>query len=307
MLTSSLSVAGLLVSSSLPSVAAVGSLPEFADTNAILQGITVNVADKSQQDAMINFLVNAFDFLVLRKRIRGSIEETWLGFGPEQLSIPSDWTPWLSSLAMYGGHASIHVVYDSKAAAPLYRIGDTSPPGDNIAYLQLGVSEYRISQMVKNGAAVLDAYGYVNVLSPAGLPIRAIVGIAPDPIMFVAINCANIDESKTFYQQLGFVEQEYPFARPSRGLGQFEPPQPAKSVYMAPSKNCMGVLLLPVKRKKKVTQNLVIQSLNIVYNPSQDVGEEEGSEQDNRIFDPSGVPIRFQSVKEFGREEKATK
>ena len=56
--------------------AAVGTLPEFESTNAILQGITVNVADKSQQDAMITFLTNGFDFKVLRKRIQGSIEDT---------------------------------------------------------------------------------------------------------------------------------------------------------------------------------------------------------------------------------------
>lgn len=56
--------------------ASVGSLPEFKDTNAIIQGITVNVADKPQQDAMIDFLVNGFDFKVLRKRIANSVEDT---------------------------------------------------------------------------------------------------------------------------------------------------------------------------------------------------------------------------------------
>jgi hypothetical protein len=59
-----------------PSNAAVGSLPEYADTNAVLQGLTVNVADVSQQESMLKFLVDAFDFKVLRKRIRGSVEET---------------------------------------------------------------------------------------------------------------------------------------------------------------------------------------------------------------------------------------
>ena len=57
-------------------IAAVGALPEFQESNAIIQGITVNVADKSQQDAMINFLVNGFDFKVLRKRIANAVEDT---------------------------------------------------------------------------------------------------------------------------------------------------------------------------------------------------------------------------------------
>jgi hypothetical protein len=87
-----------------------------------------------------------------------------------------------------------------------YRAG-ADMPGDHIAYLQVGVPTYRISQMVKNGANVLDAYGYVNVVSPCGLPMRGIVGIAPDPMMFIALNCQDIATSKAFYTQLGFVEQ----------------------------------------------------------------------------------------------------
>ena len=71
----------------------------------------------------------------------------------------------------------------------------------------MGVPGYRISEMVKNGGKVIDAFGFVNVVSPAGIPMRGIVGIAPDPLMFVAINCENVQKSKSFYEQLGFVEQ----------------------------------------------------------------------------------------------------
>ena len=58
------------------SSAAVGTLPEFSETNAILQGLTVNVADQSQQKSMVEFLINGLGFKVLRQRIRGPIEET---------------------------------------------------------------------------------------------------------------------------------------------------------------------------------------------------------------------------------------
>ena len=298
-----LGMTSLVLGKPLRASAAVGALPEFSDSNAILQGLTIKVADRSQQDAMIKFLEDGFDFKVLRKRIAGSLEETWLGFGPEQLSIPSDFTR-VSSFGQYGGHASIHMIYDARAPAPLYRVGD-SAPGDDIAFLQVGVPQYRVSQLVKNGGNVLDAYGIINVVSPSGLPMRGIIGIAPDPIMFVAINCSNVEKSKAFYQQLGFVEQEYPYARPSKGQGQFEPPQPKKAVYMAPSSNCMGVLLLPSK-KKNISQNPVIQSLNIVYNPSQEGAKDEEGGQ-TIMYDPSGVPIRFQSVGEFEVEEKITR
>ncbi len=145
------------------------------------------------------------------------------------LSIPEDFELPVSSFGMYGGHASIHIRYDSRAPSLLYRQGDDAP-GDNIAYLQgkescskhqanlygtqflilkptVGVPGYRISQMVAAGGNILDAYGLVNVISPCGLPMRGIVGISPDPIMFVAINCASVKESVAFYQRLGFAEQ----------------------------------------------------------------------------------------------------
>lgn len=177
--------------------AEVGSLPEFADTNAIINGLTINVADASQQQAMIDFLIGAFSFEVRRQRIQGSVEETWLAYGPEQLSVPGDFELPVSSFSKYGGHASINVRYDSKSVAPLYRQGDDAP-GNSIAYLQLGVTGYRISQMISNGGNILDAYGLVNVISPAGLPIRGVVGVAPDPMMYVAINCQDVKESKEF-------------------------------------------------------------------------------------------------------------
>ena len=61
--------------------------------------------------------------------------------------------------------------------------------------------------MVKNGGNVIDAYGWVNVVCPAGLPVRSIIGISPDPIMFLAVNCADVAMSEEFYNKLGFVRQ----------------------------------------------------------------------------------------------------
>lgn len=278
--------------------AAVGTLPELQDTNAVLQGITVRVTDPAQQKQMIAFLQDAFDMDILRGTPDGI--DTWLGYGPEQLSAPSDFVIPVSSFKKYGGHASIHVQYDSQSTSMYYR-GEGNAPGNNIAYLQVGVPQYRVSQMVKNGGNVLDAYGYVNVVSPSGLPIRGIVGIWPDPIMLCAINCVNVQESKAFYEQLGFVEQAYPYCRPGNGLGQFEPPQPKGSVYLAPSPNSMGVLLLPTKAKK-ITANPAVQGLNIVYTPA------EGSDDSfERLKDPSGLGINFDPVTKFEAVEQSTR
>lgn len=171
--------------------------------------------------------------------------------------------------------------------------------------------------MVKYGGNVVDAYGWVNVVCPAGLPIRAIVGIRPDPLMFLAINCADISQSEEFYSKLGFARQEYPYARLNSGQGQFEPPQPAKSVYLAPSPNSMGVLLLQNKnRKKSVIPNPVLRSMNVVYAPPP--GEESSSTAtDNnnntpvniepQIMDPSSIPVSFIPQDYLEKEIKLTK
>lgn len=160
--------------------------------------------------------------------------------------------------------------------------------------------------MVENAGNILDAYGLVNVVSPSGLPIRGIVGISPDPIMFVAVNCKNVQESKEFYENLGFVEQEVPYSRPSKGTTMFEPAPPKGSCYMSPSPTSMGVLLLPGKKKKTITANPAVNSLNIVYNPSSSETS-SGEDKEIRVKDPSGVTVNFQSEAAFSNIEKKTR
>lgn len=230
-----------------------------------------------------------------------------MGFGPEEMKIPTTFELPVSSFNQYGGHASICIRYDTQTSNVYYKKGDTNPPGSNIAYVQMGVPSYRISQMVNYGGFVIDAYGLVNVISPSGIPMRGIIGISPDPIMFVALNCQNVKESRVFYEQLGFVEQEYPYCRPNKGMGQFEPPQPKNSVYLAPSKNSIGVLLLQSKDKKKknVVPNPAFRSMNIVYTPSE--GTVVSSNEVLKVLDPNGTGITFQSYNDFEKEEELTR
>eukprot|EP00804_Cyclotella_cryptica_P007449 CCRYP_002655-RB/>CCRYP_002655-RB protein AED:0.06 eAED:0.06 QI:86/1/1/1/0.4/0.33/6/2272/408 len=314
-----LSASSTLSISAIPSKAdaAVGTLPEFSDTNAIFQSITIDVTDKKQYDDTISFFLNGFEGCkVLRERGAdggGVVKDAWLSFGPETLSIPSTFTLPVSSFAEYGGHSSIHLRYDPFSTTPLYKrssgeFNNEPAPGDSIAYLQLGVPQYRISQMVKYGGNVLDAYGWVNVVSPAGLPVRGIVGIRPDPIMFLAVNCVDVAKSEEFYDNLGFVRQEYPYARLNQGQGQFEPPQPKNSVYVAPSPNSMGILLLQNKnRRKAIIPNPVLRSLNVVYAPSD--GGNNGSDAPNldpQAVDPSSLPISFIPQDYFEKEISLT-
>jgi len=294
---------------------ALGTLPEFSDTNAIFQSITIDVTDKAQYDQTIEFFTKSFDGMkLLRQRNSGGggvVKDAWLGFGPETLSTPPDFELPVSALSQYGGHAAIHLRYDPLATTPLYKrsageFNNEPAPGDSLAYLQLGVTQYRISQMVKSGGNVIDAFAWVNVICPAGLPVRAIVGVSADPMMFLAVNCQDVAKSEEFYAKLGFVRQEYPYCRLNKGQGQFEPEQPKKSVYVAPSPNSMGILLLQnEKRKKAVTPNPVLRSLNVVYAPP------EGSDGaapnlDPQFSDPSSVPISFVPLDYLEKEIKMT-
>lgn len=67
-----------LTSSSMAN-AAIGTLPEFSDTNAILQSITIDVTDKTQYDETIDFFKKSFDGCkVLRQRNNsgGGVKDT---------------------------------------------------------------------------------------------------------------------------------------------------------------------------------------------------------------------------------------
>jgi len=311
--TTTVGLLSSLSTNTQPANAAIGSMYEYSNTNAILQGITINVADISQQTSMINFLTQSFTgFKILRQGTIDSVTDTWVGFGPEELTVPKDYEFGVNSFAMYGGHASIHIRYDSQSSNVYFRGPGTDVLGDNIAFLQVGVESYKISKIQENNGNILDAFGHVNVISPVGLPVRAIVGIWPDPMMFIAINCIDVKESKSFYEQLGFTEQPYPYARPSLGTTPFEPMQPKKSSYLSPSNNGMGILLLPIndgskKKIKNVTPNPVLNSLNIVYNPNNENSDSSSSNDSLRYVDPSGVPISFVSQNVFSAEERVTR
>lgn len=163
----------------------------------------------------------------------------------------------------------------------------------------VGVPTYRVSQMVKQGGTVLDAYGFVNVVTPCGVPMRGVVGVWPDPLMFCAINCVDVKKSKAFYEQLGFIEQDYPYCRLGKGTGDFEPPQPKNSVYLSPSEASMGILLIPSK-KRDVTPNPAMGSLNLVYKPSEGKEEDDGA----NLQDLSGIKIGLESYSIFEETER---
>ena len=83
----------------------------------------------------------------------------------------------------------------------LFRLGKRTPIFHGLCIFSHVHIKNNCFALSDNAIPVHDTFVF------SGLPIRAIVGIRPDPIMFVAINCENVKNSREFYQQLGFVEQ----------------------------------------------------------------------------------------------------
>ena len=91
-------------------------------------------------------------------------------------------------------------------------------------------------------------------------------------------------------------------------MGQFEPPQPKNSIYMAPSKNSIGVLLLQNDRKKKtIKPNPAFRSINVVYTPSGATANEGAASDSLKLNDPISTGISFQSYGTFEKEELSTR
>ena len=87
-------------------------------------------------------------------------------------------------------------------------------------------------------------------------------------------------------------------------------------MYIGPSPNCIGILLLQNKnRRKPIVPNLTLRSLNVVYAPaeggSSSGGGGGGSNDDAgiktpRLLDLSSVPISFMSQDYLERQIKST-
>ena len=83
-------------------------------------------------------------------------------------------------------------------------------------------------------------------------------------------------------------------------MGQFEPLQPKGSVYLAPSRNSMGILLLKSAKRKKIVPNPVLRTLNIVYKP--DAEDAAGTASGTSLPDPSNVGISLSPINKFEAE-----
>lgn len=65
-------------------------------------------------------------------------------------------------------------------------------------YIKIGVETLRISKAIENDAIIKYAYGWVDLVTPGGLPLEVVVGIAKDPIMSIFLRVNNLNATEAF-------------------------------------------------------------------------------------------------------------
>lgn len=154
---------------------AVGTLPETASMPQVAMQGTVRV---STSGPVVDFLTKGLGMSVLKREqyvVNGKkATTTTVGFGPQQLAIPEDFVPGVSSFLGYGGHFSLQLVeLADESGDGVMRFYE---PGNGLAYIQLGVPSYRISKVLEYGGEIISSYGFTEVVAPGGLPFRIILG-----------------------------------------------------------------------------------------------------------------------------------
>lgn len=234
---------------SAPAALAVGTLPETTKLPRVAVQGSVRVSSSAP---LVDFLTKGLGFTVLRREqysVNGKRAiTTTVGYGPEQLAVPTDFAPGVTSFQGYGGHFTLQLVevMDEKDDGVL-RFYE---PGTGLAYIQIGLPNYRISKLLEYGGEITSSYGFTEVVAPGGLPLRIILGNSVrDPFMFQALYTTNLAASENFYtREIGMKRCKYPRARPVEESS-FEPPQPKGSVFLSYSEDSFGVLLLSRDKK----------------------------------------------------------
>ncbi len=95
-----------------------------------------------------------------------------------------------------------------------------------------------------SGLKVEYAYGWIDLVSPSGVPYEVVVGIARDPLMLIALQTKNLTQSLEFYENvLGMKPLPFPLARQNNS--EYESRQPPGSVVLGYGPNSLVLLLVP--------------------------------------------------------------
>ncbi|CAM9711483.1 unnamed protein product [Choristocarpus tenellus] len=266
---------GVTLVSSPTSSPAIGDLFETQNQTRFAQHVVVNVPD---MDRALDFYVKGLGMQILRTRVVERTNTTFVGFGPEALSVPPDFRPGVSTFNSYGGHFSIELNALKKTgnAEDIEADDVFYDAGTGVQYIQIAVDNYRISKVVANGGTVLSGFGYLEVVAPGGLRLNILSGERRDPPMFVAVKVRDMKKAIKWYTEvLGMSQLAYPLARVKDSP--YEPEQPKNSVFMAFDGDSTGMLLIPAGRNEAINVGSVYSKLAILADGVEQIGERIGA------------------------------
>jgi catechol 2,3-dioxygenase-like lactoylglutathione lyase family enzyme len=97
------------------------------------------------------------------------------------------------------------------------------------------------------GAIVNSGYGWLDLVSPGGIPFEIVVGAPRDPLMLVCLRVSSVADSVRFFtQKLGMHVLPFPLSRAPGSP--FEPLPPAGAVFVSYGVDTMGLLLVPTDK-----------------------------------------------------------
>lgn len=282
---------------------AVGNLYELKDQTAVFQDICFNMINS---DSDIEMFLGLFDnnCNIVRKSSSGGENITVLGFGPDVYDSPPSFRPGISSFSVYGGHSSITL--RSQQLDDNTMIGYEK--GNGLQFIKIGADSIRLSKAIAAGAIIKDAYGFVNMESPGGIPLQVVVGDRRDPIMNVCLRVSDLAASEQFFKEsLGMMILPFQLARPPNS--QFEAKQPPKSVYLGYSPDTLGVLLVQAEKGTTVFVGSQLEGFRIVFDDSKPqeelpVGARTAVDGVSLIKSPDGYPFIFQSYSNYKKSTK---
>jgi hypothetical protein len=239
---------------------AIGTLYELKDTVCTIQDISFNVPDANEDTVMFKALFQDTCSPVRQEIVDGQ-QLSSLSFGPDGYEKPQSFLYGVSTFADYGGHFTLTLRSETN---PNSNVVDA---GNGLKYVKVGAELLRISNGIQAGAQVEGAYGWIDVISPGGVPLEVVVGIARDPFMFASLSVQNMKESLAFFcDEMGMTQMPMPLAR-QKG-SQYEPQQPKESIFLSYGEDLFGLLLQQAPRRTKVNPGGLLGEITVLADDS---------------------------------------
>ena len=300
---------------------ALGSNTIFKDQSMVLQDISFRVPNVDiDSEVFLKLTQNSM------KILRSTKNTKTLGFGADTLNKIDDFIPGVSSFNTDSGHATITLIEDQINNGDIDT--DTTvitEKGNGIQFIKLGADLIRISKAIEAGAEVKTAYGYIDLDTPAGIPVQVVLGIRRDPLSYIALRVSNVKQSGEWLSNtLGMKKVDFDKTLSRVKGSDFEPQSELfpGSEYYSYSDDTMGVLLLASPKKAgPIEVGGLIDSIKIVVDSnSEDVPQPikdmlidansnantNSNTNDKKYLEsPDGYRFSVQSAKDF--EKTSTK